>query len=74
LNSAEFRWVVSTPLRGDGGFNAPRNWHLDPASIHFAEVTIEACQSTPQFLEDNLDYWIDFNQVCIWAMVDKRER
>lgn len=72
LESGAARWVLGTPRRGDGGFNAPWSWHLDPASIAFAEVTIEACQTRASGVEEDLDYWIQFGQVCIWGTVEAR--
>ena len=73
LRSGAARWVAGTPRRGDGGFNAPWRWHLDPATIAFAEVTIEACQTWPSAVEQDLDYWIGFGQVCLWGTVEARE-
>ena len=72
LGSGEGRWALGTPRRGDGGFNAPWTWHIDPASVTFAEVTIEACQTAMSAIDDDLDYWIDFGQVCIWGVVEGR--
>ena len=63
------RWVVGNIRRGSGGINSPWGWHLDPASIAFPEVTIEACQATPEYIEETLDYWISFGQVCIMGYV-----
>lgn len=74
LQSGEARWLLGTLRRGDGGFNAPWTWHLDPASISFAEVTIEACQTRASAIANDLDYWIGFGQVCIWGVVESRER
>ena len=74
LRSGAAQWALGTPRRGNGGFNAPYSWHLDPASITFAEVTIEACQSAASAVADDLDYWIGFGQVCIWGVVESRER
>ena len=74
LASGAAQWVLGTPRRGNGGFNAPYSWHLDPASITFAEVTIEACQSAASAVADDLDYWIGFGQVCLWGVVESRER
>ena len=74
LQSGEARWVLGTIRRGDGGFNPPWTWHLDPASIAFGEVTIEACQTRASAVADDLDYWIGFGQVCIWGVVEARER
>jgi hypothetical protein len=37
-------------------------------TISFAEATIELCDGCPQFLEDDLDYWIDTVQhFCPWT-------
>ena len=72
LASGEARWALGTPKRGDGGFNAPWTWHIDPATVTFAEITIEACQTRMSAIDDDLDYWIDFGQVCIWGVVEGR--
>lgn len=74
LQSGEARWAVGTLRRGDGGFNASWPWHLDPATISFAEVTIEACQTRATAIAEDLDYWIEFGQVCLWGVVETRER
>lgn len=63
------RWVVGNIRPGSGGINSPWGWHLDPASIAFPEVTIEACQATPEYIEETLEYWITFGQVCILGYV-----
>ena len=72
LRSGEARWALGTLKRGDGGFNGPWTWHIDPATVTFAEVTIEACQTAMSAIDDDLDYWIDFGQVCIWGAVESR--
>ena len=74
LRSGAAQWALGTPRRGNGGFNAPYSWHIDPATITFAEVTIEACQAAASAIADDLDYWIGFGQVCIWGVVESRER
>lgn len=63
------RWVVGAIRRGNGGVNSPWGWHLDPATIGFPEITIEACQATPEYIEQTVDYWIAFGQVCISGFV-----
>jgi hypothetical protein len=72
LRSGIAQWAIGTPRRGDGGFNGPWTWHIDPASVTFAEVTIEACQTAVSAIGNDLDYWIDFGQVCIWGVVEER--
>lgn len=74
LRSGAAQWALGTPRRGNGGFNAPYSWHLDPATITFAEVTIEACQAVASAVADDLDYWIGFGQVCLWGVVESRGR
>jgi len=39
--------IVGELRRGDGGFNKPWSWHLDPETIEIAEITIELCDGTP---------------------------
>ena len=72
LRSGAVQWAIGTPRRGDGGFNAPWTWHIDPASVTFAEVTIEACQTAASAIGDDLDYWVNFGQVCILGVVEGR--
>ena len=72
LVSGSARWAIGTIRSGDGGFNGPWSWHLDPATVTFAEVTIEACQTAASAIGDDLDYWIGFGQVCIWGVVEGR--
>ena len=67
------RWVTGVPARGDGGFNRPWSWHLDPATIEFAEVTAEACQTTAGAIGDDLDYWLRFGRVCIGSRIEAEE-
>jgi hypothetical protein len=60
--------VTGTLVKGDGGFNSPWSWHLDPSSVRMAEVSIELCDGTPSFVEENLDYWLDtVHTYCPWS-------
>jgi len=63
-------------LRGDGGFNAPWSWNLDPDAVGFAEFTIELCDGCPAFVEEELDYWLGtVRTYCPWSTeVLERER
>ena len=74
LQSGEVRWVTGVVRSGDGSFNVPWHWHFDPATISFAEVTIEACQTSTTDLEQNLEYWISFGRTCILTAIEARER
>ncbi|WP_435529682.1 BP74-related protein [Occultella kanbiaonis] len=35
-------------MRDDPGVNAPWTWHIDPASLEFADQTIEVCEACPR--------------------------
>lgn len=43
---------VGTIVRDDPSVNEPWSWHIDPASLEFAEVTIEVCDGLPEYVED----------------------
>ena len=53
LATGEMHIVAGTLRAGDGGFNAPWSWHMDPASIAFPDVAIEVCAVCPSFLGSN---------------------
>jgi hypothetical protein len=61
--------VISGKLmRGNGGFNAPFSWHLDPASIHAPDLAIEVCDGRPSDIDQDINYWIDtVKQYCPWG-------
>lgn len=60
--------VTGRLVRGDGGFNQPWSWHLDPASVRMAEVSIEVCDGRPSFVEEELDYWLGtVKTYCPWS-------
>jgi creatinine amidohydrolase/Fe(II)-dependent formamide hydrolase-like protein len=63
------RGVVSGQLRtGAGGVNSPWGWHLDPASVHVADMAIELCDGRPSMVQADLDYWIGtVKQYCPWG-------
>ncbi len=74
LNSGRILFSVGRLRPGNGGFNSPWSWHLDPETILFEEVTIEACQTWPSAVENELNYWLYFGHVCLAARVVARER
>ncbi len=60
--------IAGRIVRGDGGFNTPWSWHLDPASIEVPEVAIEVCDGQPSMVQGDLDYWVDtVRTYCPWA-------
>jgi hypothetical protein len=40
-------------VRDDPGVNEPWSWHIDPASLSFADVTTEVCDGLPSFVEND---------------------
>jgi len=61
--------VISGELiAGDGGFNAPWSWHLDPATVHAPDLAIELCDGRPSMVEEDLDYWLEsVGTFCPWG-------
>ena len=54
--------------RGNGGFNSPYQWHIDPATVYVADLAIELCDGLPSGIDPELDYWIDaVGSYCPWA-------
>ncbi|MCS6790225.1 MAG: hypothetical protein NZ580_04510 [Bacteroidia bacterium] len=58
--------------RGNGGFNQcggrTWSWHIDPTSVEFAEMAIEACDARPSYVEDNLQTWTEqVGNYCPWG-------
>lgn len=68
--------VSGVPVSGDGGFNAPWSWHLDPSSIALSDNAIELCDGCPSDVEADLAYWIGtVGRFCPWTSeVVRRER
>lgn len=60
--------VASIPLgrvvRDDPGPNAPWSWHIDPATLEFADMTIEVCDGLPSYVEDEIVTSPDY---CPWS-------
>jgi hypothetical protein len=54
-------------IKGSVWYNKPWSWHIDSEDIHMAEVTIELCDGTPSFVEEELDYWVEtVKRFCPW--------
>ena len=59
---------------GNGGFNSPWSWHFIPDEWELAEMSIELCDGNPQYVEDNLEYWIEnVGRFCPWSSFIKEE-
>jgi hypothetical protein len=53
-----------TVVRNDPGVNAPWSWHIDPATLSFADATIEVCDGLPSYVEDGT---VTSDQYCPWS-------
>lgn len=61
-------FVMGRLVIGDGGFNSPWSWHLDPDHVTMAEFAIELCDGTPSEVEHNLPYWLfQVETFCPWS-------
>lgn len=58
------RFPMGTLRPGNGGFNSPWTWHLDPGSVRFVEVAIEVCDGRPSYVETHQQ---DFPTYCPWG-------
>ena len=60
--------VASIPngvvVRDDPGVNAPWSWHIDPATLEFADMTIEVCDGLPSYVEDGT---VTSDRYCPWS-------
>ena len=64
LRGVNNRFPLGTVRRGDGGFNQPWSWHLDPADTTLVELAIEVCDGRPSHLETHLD---EYPTYCPWG-------
>ena len=53
-------------VRDDPGPNAPWSWHIDPATLEWADMTIEVCDGLPSFVEDGS---LTSDWYCPWSAV-----
>ena len=58
--------VAGVLARGNGGFNVPWSWHLDPDTVGFPEVTVEICDGCPSDVEANGGSW-GLGSFCPWS-------
>jgi hypothetical protein len=51
---------------GNGTHNCGWTWRMNPASITFAEITIEVCDATPSYVQMNCSSFPN-GQYCPWS-------
>ena len=54
-------------LHGDGGINTGHNWHLE--DVELVDVTTEVCDGTADFVDQNLDTYLELGNYCPWSAV-----
>ena len=52
-------------MRDDPGVNEPWSWHIDPATLEFADMTIEVCDGLPSLRRGPHRHVSD--QYCPWS-------
>jgi len=64
LDRQNNRFPIGTLKPGNGGFNTPWTWHLDPDSVRFVEVAIELCDGRPSYVESHQS---EYARYCPWG-------
>lgn len=60
--------VLGRIARGDGGFNSPWSWHIDPATVEVPDMSMELCDGQPGYVEENVDEFVDtVRYYCPWS-------
>ena len=55
---------VGLIVRDDPSVTEPWSWHIDPATVEFADMTIEVCDGLPEYVED---FTLTSNTYCPWS-------
>ncbi|HUF71163.1 MAG TPA: hypothetical protein VMM79_21115 [Longimicrobiales bacterium] len=60
--------ITGDLVTGDGGFNSPWSWHIEPGTVEVADLAIELCDGRPSMVEADIDYWINtVGRFCPWS-------
>ena len=54
-------------VEGDGGVNIGHAWHLE--DVELVDVTVEVCDGTADFVDENLDVFLELGNYCPWGAV-----
>lgn len=52
---------VVLPGPGEEDHNEPWSWHISPEAIQMVENAPDTCDGTPQYVEQNVPYFVDEN-------------
>lgn len=66
LNGRAQRFPIGSLVPGNGGFNAPWSWHVDPTSLRLTEVAIEVCDGRPSYVEAHVNEYAHTGY-CPWG-------
>jgi hypothetical protein len=55
---------VGEIVRDDPSVNEPWSWHIDPATVEFADFTTEVCDGLPEYVEDGT---LTSDTYCPWS-------
>jgi hypothetical protein len=66
LRGGNARFPIGPLRQGDGGFNAPWSWHIDPDEARFTEVAIEVCDGRPSYVEEHVEDFLSIGY-CPWG-------
>ena len=64
LASGKQRIISGTIIKQPAYYNSPWTFHLDPRSITFPEFTVELCDASIRYIEDNLE--VAYSTWCPW--------
>ena len=64
LQGRNSRFPSGALRSGNGGFNGPWTWHLDPDSVRLVEAAIEVCDGRPSYVET---HQADYPTYCPWG-------
>lgn len=65
---SERHLIINGPIKyGNGGHNLQWHWHFIPSQFNLADRTIEVCDATPAFVEENVEYFVgNVKRYCPW--------
>ena len=55
---------LGTVVRDSASVNEPWSWHIDPATLEFADITVEVCDGLTSYVEDRT---VTSEQFCPWS-------
>jgi len=64
LQGRNARFPMGSLRAGDGGFNSPWTWHLEPDSVRLVETAIEVCDGRASYVET---HQADYPTYCPWG-------